>query len=105
LYDVSQLERTVQINELLARSWIASFDLVTSGSLMEAAMKTISSKTRAKILVLGATGGTGRLIVAQALARGYDVTALVRSPEKAKVLLGAKLVVGDARDRGCYARP
>jgi uncharacterized protein YbjT (DUF2867 family) len=54
--------------------------------------------TQPKILVLGATGGTGRLIVSQALARGYDVTALVRSAEKASDLKGAKLVVGDARD-------
>lgn len=51
-----------------------------------------------KILVLGATGGTGREIVGQALARGYDVTALVRSPEKASDLGGAKLIQGDARD-------
>lgn len=51
-----------------------------------------------KILVLGATGGTGRHIVAQALARGHEVTALVRSPEKAEGLLGAKLIVGDVRD-------
>lgn len=51
-----------------------------------------------KILILGATGPTGRHIVSQALARGYDVTVLVRSPEKAKDLTGAKLVVGDARD-------
>jgi uncharacterized protein YbjT (DUF2867 family) len=51
-----------------------------------------------KILVLGATGGTGRLIVSQALARGYDVTALVRSAEKASDLKGAQLIVGDARD-------
>ena len=50
------------------------------------------------ILVLGATGGTGRLIVSQAVARGYDVTVLVRSAEKASVLEGAKLIVGDARD-------
>lgn len=54
--------------------------------------------TRPSILVLGATGGTGRLIVAQALARGYDVTALVRSPESAVALPGARLVAGDARD-------
>jgi uncharacterized protein YbjT (DUF2867 family) len=54
--------------------------------------------TQAKILVLGATGGTGRLIVAQALGRGYDVTALVRSAEKARDLTGAKLIVGDVRD-------
>ncbi|NTF00089.1 SDR family oxidoreductase (plasmid) [Agrobacterium tumefaciens] len=51
-----------------------------------------------KILVLGATGPTGRHIVGQALARGYDVTVLARSPEKATDLNGAKLVVGDARD-------
>jgi uncharacterized protein YbjT (DUF2867 family) len=51
-----------------------------------------------KILVLGATGGTGRLIVSQALARGYDVTVLARSAEKATDLKGANLIVGDARD-------
>lgn len=32
-----------------------------------------------KILVLGATGATGRLIVNEALAKGYAVVALVRS--------------------------
>ncbi|EJB07100.1 putative NADH-flavin reductase [Rhizobium leguminosarum bv. trifolii WSM597] len=51
-----------------------------------------------KILVLGATGPTGRHIVSHALARGYDVTLLVRSPEKAADMKGAKIVVGDARD-------
>lgn len=49
------------------------------------------------LLVLGATGGTGRQIVSQALARGMRVRALVRSPERAN-LPGAELVVGDARD-------
>jgi uncharacterized protein YbjT (DUF2867 family) len=51
-------------------------------------------------LVLGATGGTGRLLVEQALAKGLDVKVLVRSPEKANDLKekGAKLVIGDARD-------
>jgi len=34
------------------------------------------------LVVLGATGGTGRLVVEQALATGHTVTALVRSPEK-----------------------
>jgi putative NADH-flavin reductase len=51
-----------------------------------------------KVLVLGATGGTGRLIVSHAVARGYTVTALVRSPDKGQALNGATLVVGDARD-------
>lgn len=61
----------------------------------------ISEATRAvapKILVLGATGPTGRHIIAQAVKRGYDVTALVRSPEKAADLKGVKLIVGDAAD-------
>ncbi|MEZ2294860.1 NAD(P)-dependent oxidoreductase [Variovorax sp. RCC_210] len=62
---------------------------------------------RRRVLVLGATGGTGRLIVAQALARGHDVHVLVRSPEKlekleklekATGLEGATVTVGDARD-------
>ena len=59
--------------------------------------KSLDSK-RSNILVLGATGGTGRLIVSDAQARGYNVTALVRSAEKAGDLKGARLVTGDARD-------
>jgi putative NADH-flavin reductase len=55
-------------------------------------------RAQTKILVLGATGGTGRLIVRQAVARGYEVTVLARSTEKASGLKGAKLIVGDARD-------
>ena len=51
-----------------------------------------------KILVLGATGATGRLIVSNAIAEGHDVVALVRSKAKAGNLAGAELVEGDARD-------
>lgn len=58
----------------------------------------------AKILVLGATGGTGRLIVNQAIAKGYDVTALVRSAEKGSALQGARLAIGDARDEAALRR-
>lgn len=57
-----------------------------------------------KILVLGATGGTGRLIVNEAIARGHEVTALVRSPEKGADLKGARLAVGDARDEVALRR-
>jgi uncharacterized protein YbjT (DUF2867 family) len=35
-----------------------------------------------RILILGATGLTGRLLVEQALADGHDVTALARNPRK-----------------------
>jgi uncharacterized protein YbjT (DUF2867 family) len=57
-----------------------------------------SGLPRQKILVLGATGGTGRLIVKKALARGFEVRALVRSPAKASGLEGAEVFIGDARD-------
>ncbi|TPI25815.1 SDR family oxidoreductase [Mesorhizobium sp. B3-2-1] len=57
-----------------------------------------------KILVLGATGATGRLIVAKALAEGHDVVALVRSKAKAGDLAGAELIEGDARDAAALTR-
>lgn len=57
-----------------------------------------------KILVLGATGATGRLIVGKAVAKGYEVVALVRSKAKAADLAGAELIEGDARDPAVLAR-
>lgn len=51
-----------------------------------------------KVLVLGATGGTGRLIVRDALAKGHSIVALVRSNARAPNLPGANVVDGDARD-------
>ena len=41
-----------------------------------------------KILVLGATGRTGRLFTRKALEQGHTVTAYVRNPDKARTLLG-----------------
>ena len=35
-----------------------------------------------RVLIVGATGGTGRQLVAQALKRGYAVTAFVRDPSR-----------------------
>lgn len=35
-----------------------------------------------KIVIFGATGRTGRLLVDQALAAGYEVTAFVRDPDR-----------------------
>ncbi|MBI3450113.1 MAG: SDR family oxidoreductase [Acidobacteria bacterium] len=39
----------------------------------------------ARILIVGATGGTGRQLVSLALERGHDVTALVRDPSRLPV--------------------
>lgn len=38
-----------------------------------------------RILIVGATGGTGRRLVEQALERGFWVTALVRNPSKLRL--------------------
>ena len=38
-----------------------------------------------RVLIVGATGGTGRQLVTQALERGYAVTALVRDPSRLRV--------------------
>lgn len=56
-----------------------------------------------RVLVLGATGGTGRLIVREAVAAGHEVVALVRDKAIAGRLSGATLVEGDARDGAILA--
>jgi uncharacterized protein YbjT (DUF2867 family) len=56
-----------------------------------------------KVLVLGATGGTGRLIVRDAMARGHSVVALVRSAASAD-LAGVAVIGGDARDEATLMR-
>lgn len=38
-----------------------------------------------RIHLIGATGGTGRCLVANALERGYEVTVLVRNPPKLEI--------------------
>jgi uncharacterized protein YbjT (DUF2867 family) len=57
-----------------------------------------------KILVLGATGGTGRHIVREARLRGYTVEALVRDNASAADIAGANLIEGDARDQDVLKR-
>src|SRR3989442_2509631 len=57
------------------------------------------------LLVLGATGRTGRLVVEQALAAGHTVTALVRSPEKlATGNSNLRVVSGSATDKADLSR-
>ncbi len=55
-----------------------------------------------KILVLGATGRTGRFFTRKALEEGHSVTAYVRNPDKARALLGAHqnltITPGDLND-------
>ena len=51
---------------------------------------------RMTVLVIGATGSIGRLVVEEAIRQGHTVRALVRTPDKARQLPSeAQVVVGD----------
>lgn len=50
-------------------------------------------RIRMKLLVLGATGGTGMEVIRQAVERGHDVTALVRAPERLQPFRGRIAIV------------
>lgn len=60
------------------------------------------------ILILGATGGFGGAVLAQALDRGIGVRALARNAHEARGRLGAPVglewVTGDGRDAAAVAR-
>jgi kynurenine 3-monooxygenase len=58
-----------------------------------------------RVVVFGAAGGTGRNVVAEALAAEHDVTVLVRDPATlGPVDPGVTVEVGDARDPEAVAR-
>ena len=86
---------------------LALYALVLSVALAVAGHQSQPGRSRGaaagrpgkRILVVGATGGTGRLLVSQALERGYEVTAFARDPAR----LGLeherlKVVRGDVLD-------
>jgi len=52
-----------------------------------------------RVLVIGATGGTGRQLVQQALEQGHQVTAFVRNTSKLKIAhANLRVVKGDVLD-------
>jgi putative NADH-flavin reductase len=52
-----------------------------------------------RLLIIGATGGTGRRVPSQAVERGHSLTAFVRSPQKLGSLLDRVAVYeGDPRN-------
>lgn len=66
-----------------------SYAIILSMALARAGHRSRTSPTSeaaqhrpARILIVGASGGTGRQLVTQALERGYSVTALVRDPSR-----------------------
>jgi len=51
-----------------------------------------------RLLVFGATGGTGRALLDQGLAQGQEVTAFVRNPAALGTRPGLTIVQGDVTD-------
>lgn len=59
-----------------------------------------------KVLLLGASGGTGQHVLRQAIARGHQITALVRHPKLAALppeASRARIVAGDVLDHASLA--
>ena len=57
-----------------------------------------------KLLIIGATGPTGREIIRQALARGHAVTAFVRDAAKANFEPVVKKAVGNVLEAGSLVK-
>ncbi|OLT62981.1 hypothetical protein BJP37_32180 [Moorena bouillonii PNG] len=59
-----------------------------------------------RVLVAGATGGVGQLTVAKLLDKGFQVSVLTRSAEKAQQMFDnrVEIIVGDIRypSRACF---
>ena len=51
-----------------------------------------------RIAVLGATGGTGRLLARHAISAGHDVVAVVRDPRGLGGLVPSEVVIAEAGD-------
>ena len=88
------------------------YALVLSASLARkgyrssaAASKWAPSQLPKRVLIIGATGGTGHQLVEQALERGYIVTALVRNPSKLQSNHPQLNVIqGNVLDEGAVAK-
>src|ERR671918_958079 len=57
-----------------------------------------------RLLIFGATGGTGRELVSQALDRGHSVTAFARDPAALDQRDGLRGIAGDVLDAAAVER-
>jgi putative NADH-flavin reductase len=85
-----------------------SYALILSAALSRAGHRSQTASSNGvpqhhptRVLIIGATGGTGRQLVTQALERGYAVTALVRDPSRLQTVHPQLVVMkGDVLDEG-----
>lgn len=67
-------------------------------------MTTETIQPPVRIALFGATGGTGRQVLEQALAAGHSVTALVRDPTKLDARDQLTIIQGDVLDQESTSR-
>ncbi len=56
-----------------------------------------------RVFITGGTGYLGRALVAELLARGHEVRALVRRGSEGKLPAGCEAVLGDPLDEASFA--
>ena len=57
-----------------------------------------------RLLVFGATGGTGRALLEQGLAQGHQMTAFVRNPAALEARPGLTIIQGDVTEAAAVGR-
>lgn len=78
---------------------------VPSGSTSDSSVQPTSTACKC-VLVVGATGGVGQLVVAALLDRGFNIRVILRDPKKASTVFGEpnmdkmQVFVGDTRKVG-----
>ena len=78
------------VSALMCKTALAETDPATPAS------SQIVSDGKGLVVVAGATGGTGQLVVKHLRAEGYEVRAMVRSLEKGKRVLGDDIAMVQA---------
>lgn len=97
---ISRREAIKQISVLAGSLWLSACSLPTKHTLSLPSIGSIDRPKKNKtIALLGATGMAGQYILHEALIQGYDIRALVRSPEKLDALKNQITIIkGNARD-------
>jgi uncharacterized protein YbjT (DUF2867 family) len=65
-------------------------------AMVAIASSRVSADDKGLVVVAGATGRTGRLVVKNLIAEGYEVRAMVRSLEKGKQVFGEEIAMVQA---------
>jgi putative NADH-flavin reductase len=94
-----QLNRRSRITAEIGSSGrsVTTFEQSIMG-LLRAGLTLILMEDGMRIVIIGATGKTGRHLLEQAVAQGHAVTALARDPDKLSDVSGVRVVQGDVYD-------